>query len=57
MKTNSLVEISNIISQYQRSVALQLLKKGFSSKEIAKILNVRTQAVAAWKAHRTMGRY
>jgi DNA-binding CsgD family transcriptional regulator len=40
-----------------RIIALRLVDAGLSSKKIAAILDIKTMTVAAWKAHRTMGKY
>jgi DNA-binding NarL/FixJ family response regulator len=54
MKKNTKV-MSN--ADMRRKMILQLLDKGWSTKQIVEALELPRQSVAAYKAHRTMGRY
>ena len=40
-----------------RNKALKMIDKGLSSAEVAEKLGVKKMTVAAWVAHRTMGKY
>ena len=40
-----------------RNRALKMIDKGLTSAEVAEKLGVKKMTVAAWVAHRTMGRY
>ena len=45
------------LTEYLRNVAFSMSDRDIETQEIADILGLRRQTVAAWLAHRTMGKY
>jgi DNA-binding XRE family transcriptional regulator len=45
------------LREYLREVALRLIDRDMSAAEVAEVLDLPRQTVAAWEAHRTMGTY
>ena len=43
--------------EMQKEMVLELLDTGWKTHEIAECMHLSVQSVAAYKAHKTMGRY
>lgn len=56
-KLNDINLNKNDMVEYVRNIAFSLSDKNMKTSEIAEVLCVHRQTVAAWLAHRTMGTY